>query len=231
MDKNLTSYSDFKKLAFYFDQTKCGACNACTVACKDWNQVNPGPVAWRKQFTYETNTSDGKRFFPLAMSCNHCDEPACKSACPQGAITKDADNGIVTVDRTVCIGIQSCIKACPFAKPMIADDKQEPMPLTTWHIQHPMQKCTACSEDRLKNNLKPACVASCVGRALDFGTIEYITTTYSDAVRLNPTDFPYAYVNNQTDTGPNFYVKKMPATGGHSGMKVHRSTEYTGKFS
>ena len=38
--------------AFYFDQTRCMSCNSCTVACKDWNQVEPGPVAWRKQFTY-----------------------------------------------------------------------------------------------------------------------------------------------------------------------------------
>lgn len=229
MDKQLKS-SSLRQVAYYFDQTRCGACNACTVACKDWNQVNPGPVAWRKQFTYEVETSEGIRFFPLAMSCNHCDEPACAAACPQGAIVKDEENGVVTVNRDECIGVQSCITACPFAKPMLAADKQEPTPINTWQIEHPMQKCTACSYDRLKNGLKPACVVSCVGRALDFGSVEYITSKYPDAVRLNPTDFPYAYVNNQNDTQPNFFVRKMPEAGGLGGMAIHRSASYTGKY-
>ncbi len=229
MNKEIKLF-DTRQLAFYFDQTKCGACNACTVACKDWNQVNPGPVRWRVQFTFDVPTSEGKRFFPFAYSCNHCDEPACKAACPAGAITKDTVNGIVTINREKCQGFAVCVTACPFAKPMIADDKQEPEPLNTWIIQHPAQKCTMCSADRLKNDLKPACVLSCLGRALDFGSAEYIKTTYPDAVRLNPTDFPYAYVNNKNDTKPNLYVKKMPESGGQDGMKIHRATNYTGKF-
>lgn len=188
--------------AFYFDQTRCMSCNSCTVACKDWNQVEPGPVAWRKQFTYE---KDGG-FFPLSMGCNHCEEPACKTACSQNAITKD-ENGIVYVDRDICVGLQLCIQACPFAKPQIATDKQEPNRMYGWQIAHPMQKCDMC-KDRLNTGEKPACVASCVGRALDFGTKDYILSKYTGAVQLNPNDFPYAYVNNQDDTKPSFYVKR-----------------------
>ena len=45
------------------------ACNACTVACKDWNQVNPGPVRWRVQETHELA---GPVFDNLSMACNHC---------------------------------------------------------------------------------------------------------------------------------------------------------------
>jgi anaerobic dimethyl sulfoxide reductase subunit B (iron-sulfur subunit) len=221
---------DFMQLAFYFDQTKCGACNACTVACKDWNQVNPGPVRWRVQFTYEEGEVGSKKFFPLAYSCNHCNEPACREACPAGAISKDNKTGIVTINRDQCQGFASCIAACPFAKPMIADDKQEPDKVNTWQIQHPAQKCTMCSTDRLNNGMKPACVLSCVGRAMDFGTVEYINATYPDAVRMNPTDFPYAYVNNTNDTGPNIFIKKMPATGGQDGIVVHKSPTYTGKY-
>ena len=214
------------QLAFYFDQSRCGACNACTVACKDWNQVNPGPVAWRKQFTYEAD--DG--FFPLAFGCNHCDDPACATACGYGAISKN-DEGIVIVDRNKCMGAKSCITACPFAKPQIAGDKQEPNPYTGWQIRHPMQKCTMCNEDRLRNGLKPVCVLSCVGRGLDIGTVEDIQAKYPDAVRLNPTDFPYAYVNNKTDTGPNLFIKKLPKFGEPNGIKVHKSAVYTGRRS
>lgn len=210
--------------AFYFDQSRCGACNACTVACKDWNQVNPGPVAWRKQFTFENENG----FFPLAFGCNHCDKPACLTACSFEAITKD-ENGIVVVDRNKCQGLQACISACPFAKPQIAGDKQEPNPLVGWKVRHPMQKCNMCLADRLSNGLKPVCISSCVGRALDMGTVEYITSKYPGAVRLNPNDFPYAYINNRDDTVPNLFIKKLPNVGDAGGMKIHKSAAYTGK--
>jgi anaerobic dimethyl sulfoxide reductase subunit B (iron-sulfur subunit) len=221
-----------EQFAFYFDQTKCMACNTCVVACKDWNQINPGPVARRKQFTYEVDTAEGMRYFPFSNTCNHCDEPACVAACAYGAISKDTSTGIVTIHRDLCQGLRACISACPFAKPMMADDKQEPRPLNSWQIQHPAQKCTMCLEDRLNNGLKPACVMSCVGRAMDWGTVDYINTTYGSEpgfARLNATDFPYLFVNNSNDTGPNLYVKKMPPNGGQKGMKVHKSSAYTGK--
>lgn len=212
-----------KQLGFYFDQTRCGACNACTVACKDWNQVNPGKAAWRKQFTYEL--ADG--FFPLAFGCNHCDEPACAAICSAGAITKDA-NGIVTVNRDKCQQLEMCVTACPFAKPQIADDKQEPNPHVSWRVSHPMQKCTFCT-DRLAAGMEPACVASCVGRALDFGTVEYIKQKYPDAKRLNYGDFPYAFVNNQNDTGPNLFINPIAKQNTAGGMVIHKSGSYTGK--
>ena len=222
------------QLAFYFDQTRCMACNACTVACKDWNQINPGPVAWRKQFTYEWNFGEGLSFFPFSNSCNHCDTPACLGACPYQAIVKDENNGVVMVDRAKCQGLKACITACPFAKPMIAENKQEPTPVQGWQIRHPMQKCTLCSTDKLENGLKPTCVLACVGRALDVDTVEEIQATYGsdpDFVRLNPNDFPYLYINNQNDTKPNLFIRKMKKTGGGmGGLKVHKSSDYTGKY-
>ena len=234
MDKELLQLFDLKQHAFYFDQTKCGACGACIVACKDWNQINPGAVSRRKQWTYDWNFGQGERSFPLSMSCANCDNPACVTSCSAGAISKDPDNGIVTIDRAKCIGLKTCITACPWAKPEIADDKQEPHPINTWKIRHPAQKCTTCLGDRLdRASDKPACVLACPGRCLDFGTVEYIKNVYGndpDFVRLNPTDFPYVYVNNKNDTGPNVYIKKMKPTGGQAGMKVHKSTIYTGKY-
>jgi Fe-S-cluster-containing dehydrogenase component len=87
-----------------------------------------------------------------------------------------------------------------------------------------------CSEDRLNNGLKPVCVISCVGRALDIGTADYIQGTYPDAVRLNPDDFPYAYVNGRADTGPNLFIKRLPKVGETGGMRIHKSSVYTGRL-
>jgi len=139
------------------------------------------------------------------------------TSCAAGAISKD-DTGIVHVDRNKCIGLQTCITACPFAKPQIAKDKQEPDRIIGWQIDHPMQKCNMCSRDRLKHGLKPACTLSCPGRALDFGTADYIQATYPGAVRLNKADFPYAYVNNNAvETSPNLFIKPQKFK-----IKVHK---------
>ena len=192
------------RYAFYFDQTRCMSCNSCSVSCKDWNQVNPGPVRWRKVATYKNNGPVA--LFNLAMSCNHCENPACMRACFYGAIKKRAD-GIVYVDRDLCQGLQACIQACPFAATHIAEDKQEPEQKETWAIAHPMQKCDMCMT-RVDNGEQPVCVAACNGHALDFGDYEALRIKYPDAVQLNSGDFPYAYANNTTETGPSMLIKK-----------------------
>ena len=79
-------------------------------------------------------------------------------------------------------------------------------------------------EERRKDGLKPMCVSSCVGRALEFDTIENIQAI-SGAVRLNRRDFPYAYKNNAPDdTLPAFFIRRRTKT-----IKVHESPNYTGK--
>ncbi len=193
--------------AFLFNQEKCVACNVCTVACKDWNQVNPGPVRWRKQFTYETNVSP--YFHPLAMSCNHCENPACITACAAGAIEKRPSDGIVYVDKTKCISLQACISACPFAAPHIADSQQEPTRYKGWQVDHPMQKCDFCM-DRIDKGQRPACVDSCVANAIEMGDYDALIAKYgaNNIVQMSPAGFPYAYVNNTTDTGPSLLIKK-----------------------
>ena len=206
------------QLGFYFDQNRCISCNVCTVGCKDWNDVEPGNVTYRKQFTHEV----GLQYFPFSMSCNHCEEPACLAECPIGAISK-RDDGVVLVDRDKCEGISACIMACPFAKPMFADDKQESTKLASWKIEHPVQKCTMCVE-KLDAGEKPICVSGCVGRALDFGDIKELKKQYPKSVRINPKDFPYLYENNTNDTKPSILVNPKK----NDSLQVHNSKKYKG---
>jgi Fe-S-cluster-containing dehydrogenase component len=35
-------------------------------------------------------------------------------ACPQGAISKDAESELVTIDYELCNGCRECMDACPF---------------------------------------------------------------------------------------------------------------------
>ena len=47
------------------------------------------------------------------VMCQHCDHPPCVDVCPTGASFKRAD-GIVLVDRHICIGCRYCMMACPY---------------------------------------------------------------------------------------------------------------------
>lgn len=164
---------------FYFDQTRCVGCLACVAACKDWNRVNPGPVAYRRKEAAEFpgKTPYDFKVKNFTFGCFHCEEPGCVKACPSGAIIKDAETGMVIIDRNSCTGAEACVSACPYGNISIADDAQEPEKDPKWKVRHPAQKCTMCW-DRVAGGLKPSCVGACPQRALDFGTREYLEKTY-----------------------------------------------------
>ena len=86
-----------KQWAFYFDQSRCVGCYACSVACKDWHNIEAGPVQWRRIISREEGAYPKVSLSYLSLSCNHCEKPACANACPADAITKRKDDGIVVV--------------------------------------------------------------------------------------------------------------------------------------
>jgi anaerobic dimethyl sulfoxide reductase subunit B (iron-sulfur subunit) len=207
------------RMAFFFDQSRCMGCNACTVACKDYYDVNPGPVRYRKQLTHEADDGIGG-FYSLVMSCNHCERPACVTACGAAAISKRED-GIVVVDRSKCADLRDCIKACPFAEPGIADDKQEPanQRQETWQVAHPMQKCNMCVE-LLDKGETPICLRACPAHAIEVGDYDELKAKHPDAEPLTLAKYPYAWLNKEgeQDTGPSMLVKprkKLKITGNY----------------
>ncbi|MEE8329941.1 MAG: 4Fe-4S dicluster domain-containing protein [Thermodesulfovibrionia bacterium] len=168
------------QLAWYFDQSRCQGCNTCVVACKDWNDVKPGPARWRRLTVKENGEFPKVSVLNLVLSCNHCKNPVCVKVCPVNAIYKRDEDGIVLVDRSRCRNIRACLAKCPFGAPQFGDNKSEPVKDPSWQVPHPMQKCTFCL-DRWKTGKKPVCVDSCPQRALDAGPINEITARYPDA--------------------------------------------------
>lgn len=159
-----------QQYGFYYDQSRCSGCKTCVVACKDWNDVKPGPANWRRVTIVEQGTFPEARGYNLSLGCNHCENPACMTICPVNAISKRTEDGVVLVDRNVCIACQQCGDACPFGAPQYGDDQSEPVKQKAWNEDHPMQKCTSCW-DRRAVGKDPACVAGCMQRALDFGPL------------------------------------------------------------
>ena len=124
---------------FHFDMNRCYACQACSIACKDWNDIDPGAEKWMCVYEWESATFPAIRLNALAFSCAHCENPACASACPEGAIYKEEKYGAVLVDQDKCTGCRNCAEACPYGAPKFASDDP--------HCK--MSKCTMCI-DRLE---------------------------------------------------------------------------------
>ncbi|HAL86357.1 MAG TPA: hypothetical protein DCM31_05475 [Deferribacteraceae bacterium] len=116
----------------------------------------------------------------VSIGCNHCDEPACVKACPMQIIEKESKFGAVLVNNEYCISCGKCKDACPWDAPQFYDPE-----FRSYADADPkrprMTKCTLCYE-RISEGLKPACVAACVGRALECGPIEELKAKYPNAV-------------------------------------------------
>lgn len=153
--------------AFFFDQNRCYNCHACVVACRDWNDIQPGPVKWLRMLQWEKGTWPTMRMNTLFATCYHCENPVCIDACTYHALFKEDKYGAVLLDEDLCEGDRNCWKACPYGAPQYEDDA----PGT------PMSKCDMCY-DRLEQGELPVCVMACPGRALDFGPLEEMEKKY-----------------------------------------------------
>jgi anaerobic dimethyl sulfoxide reductase subunit B (iron-sulfur subunit) len=166
---------------FYFDADRCVMCRACEMACKSTRNLEPG-VRWRKVVEiWEGEFPDVSRTF-VSLSCLHCAEPACIDACPNGAITKRAEDGIVIVDKNECTGCGECYYACPYQVPQFGADGK-------------MQKCDFC----LEQGREPACVATCPADALFYGTMDELSRLAAEkgAEKLDGDTIPSMYLANR----------------------------------
>ncbi|WP_039944154.1 4Fe-4S dicluster domain-containing protein [Thermicanus aegyptius] len=146
-----------KRYAFVIHMDRCIGCSACTLACKSYYRLQPGMVRRRVKEMPETITGAPTRAY-LSTACNHCDDPACKKACPVGAYSKRED-GIVVHHQDRCIGCKMCIKACPYGVPQFDPVKKK------------ADKCSLCFE-RLDKGELPICVLKCPMEAIEIVDME-----------------------------------------------------------
>jgi Fe-S-cluster-containing dehydrogenase component len=99
-------------------------------------------------------------FFPVY--CHHCANAPCQASCPVDAITRN-EQGIVLIDKELCIGCKECLEACPFGA-MQYDDEQDLA-----------MKCDLCF-DRLQADEAPACSSVCPTGCIIWGDATTLTT-------------------------------------------------------
>ena len=165
-------------LGLLYDATLCVGCKACVSACKQANhnpaEFNTEDHLWdtpldttAKTFNiikmYRNGTmaakdqeTDGFAF--MKVSCMHCADPSCVSACPVTAMTKDGTTGVVGYDPDKCIGCRYCVAACPFGIPKYQYDSP------TGKIG----KCELCRH-RAKDGHYAACAEVCPTGATLYG--------------------------------------------------------------
>jgi tetrathionate reductase subunit B len=155
------------------DATKCAdGCDACVKACSEengWTLADPRIDAqWIRKVELRDKTT-GKAY-TLPMLCQHCEHPPCVDVCPTGASFRRAD-GIVLVDKHICIGCRYCMMACPYkARSFIHEPLHEQVTQVP-RGKGTVESCTFCVQ-RVDIGRIPACVEACsakAGGAMVFG--------------------------------------------------------------
>tara|TARA_Y100001954_G_C15732417_1_gene563950 strand:- start:1 stop:825 length:825 start_codon:yes stop_codon:yes gene_type:complete len=106
------SSEEKKKLAMVIDLQKCTGCGACTLVCKNENNVQDG-ILWANKISKTVGKFPNVRYDYIPTLCNHCDKAPCVKVCPTQAMHKDED-GITMHDTEKCVGCRYCMVACPY---------------------------------------------------------------------------------------------------------------------
>ncbi len=162
--------------ALLYDATLCIGCKQCEQACAEKNKL-----PYNETVAGEERQSDHKFTVVLAKGdkfmrrmCMNCQEPACASVCPVGAMRKTAD-GPVIYEESRCMGCRYCMVACPFGVPKYEWSKVLPR----------VQKCTMCA-DRVAAGKPTACAEACPTGATKFGERDELIKEAQQRLRENP---------------------------------------------
>lgn len=195
------------------DLARCIGCHTCATACKMANNL-PKNVHFNRVRTVGGDSMDtaageygANTMSFLPVQCQHCEEPACLGVCPTGATTKDEETGIVSVDSELCIGCESCIKACPYEgvrtlikspeyylEVMVGEYDAPP------HKGGTVEKCTFC-KNLIDRDEVPACMQLCPGRARYWGDLDDPESAVSKAIEGRDTMF----LQEEAGTKPSVY--------------------------
>jgi len=182
---------------FAIDIARCSGCYNCQLACKDEHAENDwSPYAkaqpltgqfWMKVDEHVNGTIPKVKIHYIPRLCNHCENPACMSVCPENAVYKRED-GLVIIDPEKCTGCGKCSEACPYDVIYKAENTGL------------AQKCTGCAHLLDNGYSKPRCVEACPTDALVFGEEEELKDIIEGAAVLKP----------ESGLGPRVYYRNIP---------------------
>jgi heterodisulfide reductase subunit A len=117
-----------KQLGLMIDLNRCFGCKTCIIACRNHNKIVDHENCLPNEIPYYIRVQSKRTgAYPCVseqswvVPCQHCPDPGCLAACPQGAISKDPRTGIVNIDRGKCTG-------CEYKADIGVKDKIKPAP-------------------------------------------------------------------------------------------------------
>lgn len=126
-----------------FDEEKCTGCYACYIACIAEHH-SPEEEDAESHRTIQTVTEENFQK-KICVGCIHCG--LCMRKCPQKAIYRDEEYGLILTDKEKCTGCRTCQSVCPKG-------------VIHFNAEGKMEKCDGCIE-RLRQGREPACVRVC----------------------------------------------------------------------
>lgn len=170
--------TDAVRWGLLIDTNKCASgCNDCVNACateNGWaNETGPDEVKVQWMRKVDLKDKNTGREASLPVMCQHCEHPPCVDVCPTGASFKRKD-GIVLVDKHICIGCRYCMMACPYkARSFIHETLTDQLPEMP-RGKGTVESCTLCVH-RVDRGETPACAEACAkteeGPAILFGDL------------------------------------------------------------
>ncbi len=170
--------------AILYDATLCIGCKQCESACAQQNELpyddKVAAESVQSEHKYTVVLANNDKF--MRRLCMHCEEPACASVCPVGALHKTAA-GPVVYDVWKCLGCRYCMVACAFSVPKYEWGKLNPR----------VRKCIMCP-DRVAAGKQTACAEICPVGATKFGDRDALVAEAQDRLRQNPSNYvPHIY--------------------------------------
>jgi len=182
-----TPVDDSHRWGMLIDTAKCAdGCSACVDACEVENgldlQVMPehaDPVKWENQratWVRKVKLQDNQsgHVTNLPLMCQHCEHPPCVDVCPTGASFKRAD-GIVMVDRHICIGCRYCMMACPYKARSFIHETVERKLTRAPRGKGCVESCNLCAHRLDDGEISTACADACAAeghQAIVFGDLK-----------------------------------------------------------
>ncbi len=156
------------------DTNKCvDGCSDCVTACNKEHGLrkihgNDTDAQWIRKVKLK-NKSTGHTL-NMPVMCQHCEKPPCVDVCPTGASFKRED-GIVLVDKHICIGCRYGMMACPYkARNFIHETLTDQLPIAP-RGKGTVEACTLCVHKVDRGDGSTVCSEACTEGAIIFGDL------------------------------------------------------------
>ena len=183
--------SSINRWGLLIDTAKCATeCTACVSGCNtEHNLEGFGRPETDPQWIRKLELSDRQtgHVSSLPMLCQHCEHPPCVDVCPTGASFRRED-GIVLVDKHICIGCRYCVMACPYKARSFVHEALHNQKSYSPRGKGTVESCTLCVH-RIDQNRIPACVEACNSEgngAMIFGDLNDESSEISKKMQTSP---------------------------------------------